>query len=149
MKQNPHKPNVVSNISTTLRLVKYPAISIESATSFSYFIFSISQPVDDASIACSSPSGRSRWVPFNRRGRGKLELRSNRVTVVVKLELNPNYYYLLAMETAASIPSNPRTLEEVFRDYRGRRTAIVRALTTGKKLFIFILKFIVFSQKID
>lgn len=37
---------------------------------------------------------------------------------------------VLAMETAASISSNPRTVEEVFRDYRGRRTAIVRALTT-------------------
>lgn len=39
------------------------------------------------------------------------------------------------METAASISSNPRTVEEVFRDYRGRRTAIVRALTTEVEVF--------------
>jgi hypothetical protein len=53
------------------------------------------------------------------------------------------------METAASISSNPRTVEEVFVDYRGRRTAIVRALTTGKKLFTFILKFILSSPKLE
>lgn len=34
------------------------------------------------------------------------------------------------METVGSISSNPRTVEEVFKDYRGRRAAIVRALTT-------------------
>jgi hypothetical protein len=50
------------------------------------------------------------------------------------------------METAASVPSNPRTVEEVFLDYRGRRTAIIRALTTGKKLFTFILRSNFFSS---
>jgi hypothetical protein len=34
------------------------------------------------------------------------------------------------METAASVPSNPHTVEEGFLDYRGRRTTIIRALTT-------------------
>ena len=39
------------------------------------------------------------------------------------------------METAASISSNPRTIEEVFRDCRSHRTAIVRALTTEVNIF--------------
>ena len=39
------------------------------------------------------------------------------------------------METAASISSNPHTIEEVFRDCRSRRTAIVRALTTEVDIF--------------
>ena len=42
---------------------------------------------------------------------------------------------MLAIETATSISSNPRTIEEVFRDYRSRRTAIVRALTTEVDIF--------------
>lgn len=31
----------------------------------------------------------------------------------------------------ASISSSPRTVEEIFKDYSGRRTGIVRALTYG------------------
>jgi hypothetical protein len=27
---------------------------------------------------------------------------------------------------------NPRTVEEVFRDFKGRRAGIIRALTTGR-----------------
>jgi hypothetical protein len=27
---------------------------------------------------------------------------------------------------------NPRTVEEVFRDFKGRRTAMIKALTTGR-----------------
>jgi hypothetical protein len=29
---------------------------------------------------------------------------------------------------------NPRTVEEVFRDFKGRRAGIIRALTTGRLL---------------
>lgn len=29
---------------------------------------------------------------------------------------------------------NPRTVEEVFRDFKGRRAGIIRALTTGRRL---------------
>lgn len=40
---------------------------------------------------------------------------------------------------------NPRTVEEVFRDFKGRRAGILRALTTGLflllKVFIFFLSF--------
>ena len=39
------------------------------------------------------------------------------------------------METTASISSNPRVIEEVFRDYKSRRTAIVCALTTEVDIF--------------
>jgi hypothetical protein len=28
---------------------------------------------------------------------------------------------------------NPRTVEEVFRDFKGRRAGIIRALTTGMR----------------
>ncbi|KAK1299940.1 PHD finger protein ALFIN-LIKE 7 [Acorus calamus] len=35
----------------------------------------------------------------------------------------------------ASIPYNPRTVEEVFKDFRGRRAGMVKALTTDVKLF--------------
>ncbi|GLJ26567.1 hypothetical protein SUGI_0514890 [Cryptomeria japonica] len=34
------------------------------------------------------------------------------------------------METATSVSTNPRTVEEVFTDFRARRAAIVRALTS-------------------
>ena len=39
------------------------------------------------------------------------------------------------MDTAASISSNPHTIEEVFRDYISRRTTIVRALTIEVDIF--------------
>ena len=32
----------------------------------------------------------------------------------------------------ASMPTNPRTVEEVFKDYKGRRAGMLKALTTGK-----------------
>lgn len=35
------------------------------------------------------------------------------------------------MEGGAAL-YNPRTVEEVFKDFKGRRAAIVKALTTGK-----------------
>lgn len=34
---------------------------------------------------------------------------------------------------------NPRTVEEVFRDFKGRRAGMVKALTSGKKIFYFML----------
>lgn len=36
---------------------------------------------------------------------------------------------------------NPRTVEEVFRDFKGRRAAILRALTTGLSFFLLVLFF--------
>ena len=36
---------------------------------------------------------------------------------------------------------NPRTVEEVFRDFKGRRAAIIKALTTGYPLPFFLLIF--------
>lgn len=35
---------------------------------------------------------------------------------------------------AAAAHYNPRTVEEVFRDFKGRRTALIKALTTGFSL---------------
>ena len=32
---------------------------------------------------------------------------------------------------------NPRTVEEVFRDFKGRRAGIIKALTTGNTFFFF------------
>lgn len=31
-------------------------------------------------------------------------------------------------------PYNPRTVEEVFRDFKGRRAGLIKALTTGNLL---------------
>lgn len=36
---------------------------------------------------------------------------------------------------------NPRTVEEVFRDFKGRRAAILRALTTGLSFFLLVFFF--------
>lgn len=42
---------------------------------------------------------------------------------------------------------NPRTVEEVFRDFKGRRTGLIKALTTGVlKFFIFALQFLFLSH---
>lgn len=38
---------------------------------------------------------------------------------------------------------NPRTVEEVFRDFKGRRAGMIKALTTGLSLF-FSLCFLLF-----
>lgn len=35
----------------------------------------------------------------------------------------------------ASISSSPRTVEEIFKDYSGRRAGVVRALTYGTRIF--------------
>lgn len=35
---------------------------------------------------------------------------------------------------------NPRTVEEVFRDFKGRRAAMIKALTTGIYLFFVFEK---------
>ncbi len=32
----------------------------------------------------------------------------------------------------ASVSANPRSVDEVFKDYRGRRAGMLKALTTGK-----------------
>eukprot|EP00252_Welwitschia_mirabilis_P027186 TRINITY_DN9250_c0_g1_i1.p1 TRINITY_DN9250_c0_g1~~TRINITY_DN9250_c0_g1_i1.p1 ORF type:complete len:245 (-),score=49.31 TRINITY_DN9250_c0_g1_i1:238-972(-) len=42
------------------------------------------------------------------------------------------------METATSISSNPRTVEDVFKDFKGRRSAIVRALTAEVEEFYLL-----------
>ena len=34
--------------------------------------------------------------------------------------------------------SNPRTVEEIFKDFSARRAAIVRALTAGTKFSLFL-----------
>lgn len=40
---------------------------------------------------------------------------------------------------------NPRTAEEVFRDFRGRRAGMIKALTTGNpNLFVSAQKFVNF-----
>jgi hypothetical protein len=33
---------------------------------------------------------------------------------------------------------NPRTVEEVFRDFKGRRAGLIKALTTGSIYFIYL-----------
>lgn len=35
------------------------------------------------------------------------------------------------MDAAGAAAYNPRTVEEVFRDYKGRRSGMIKALTTG------------------
>lgn len=37
-------------------------------------------------------------------------------------------------------PYNPRTVEEVFRDFKGRRAALIKALTTGPSSLFFFRK---------
>jgi hypothetical protein len=36
------------------------------------------------------------------------------------------------------VPYNPRTVEEVFRDFKGRRAALIKALTIGQPFSFFI-----------
>lgn len=41
---------------------------------------------------------------------------------------------------------NPRTVEEVFKDFKGRRAGMIKALTTGKNwVFFFIISLLSFS----
>lgn len=42
---------------------------------------------------------------------------------------------------------NPRTVEEVFRDFKGRRTGVIKALTTGTFIvsLIFFVTYVIFS----
>lgn len=42
---------------------------------------------------------------------------------------------------AAAAHYNPRTVEEVFRDFKGRRTALIKALTTGFSLSLSLTFF--------
>lgn len=44
--------------------------------------------------------------------------------------------YGVAMEVGAQ--NSPRTVEEVFRDFKGRRVGLIKALTTGV-FFSFVL----------
>lgn len=44
------------------------------------------------------------------------------------------------MEGGAGV-YNPRTVEEVFRDFKGRRAAIVKALTSGISLNFYLIFF--------
>lgn len=48
---------------------------------------------------------------------------------------------LLEAEMDAGGAYNPRTVEEVFRDFKGRRAGMIKALTTGKKNCFFLLLF--------
>ena len=41
----------------------------------------------------------------------------------------------------AGPPYNPRTVEEVFRDFKGRRAGMIKALTTGTFRIYFFLNF--------
>ena len=42
---------------------------------------------------------------------------------------------------------NPRTVEEVFRDFKGRRAGMIKALTTGSRSYSNFLSFSVFFLK--
>lgn len=42
---------------------------------------------------------------------------------------------------AAAAHYNPRTVEEVFRDFKGRRAALIKALTTGFSLSLSLTFF--------
>lgn len=37
--------------------------------------------------------------------------------------------------------NNPRTVEEVFRDFKGRRAGMIKALTTGFRFHFFPRKY--------
>lgn len=39
---------------------------------------------------------------------------------------------------------NPRTVEEVFRDFKGRRTGVIKALTTGFRRLLLCFVFLRF-----
>ena len=39
---------------------------------------------------------------------------------------------------------NPRTVEEVFRDFKGRRAGMIKALTTGLSLSMILFSFFKF-----
>jgi Alfin len=43
------------------------------------------------------------------------------------------------MDGAANASTTPRTVEEIFKDFRNRRTAIVRALTSGTSHSLFLV----------
>lgn len=38
---------------------------------------------------------------------------------------------------------NPRTVEDVFRDFKGRRTGMIKALTTGSFFSLFLFFFLI------
>lgn len=47
----------------------------------------------------------------------------------------------------ASVSSNPRTVEEIFKDFSGRRNGIIRALTYGtRSRFLFIFFSFIFGH---
>lgn len=48
---------------------------------------------------------------------------------------------LFEAEMDAGGAYNPRTVEEVFRDFKGRRAGMIKALTTGKKIVFFFFFF--------
>lgn len=45
------------------------------------------------------------------------------------------------MEGGGAAHYNPQTVEEVFRDFKGRRAGIIQALTTGLLLLFAFFKF--------
>ena len=47
---------------------------------------------------------------------------------------------------AAAAHYNPRTVEEVFRDFKGRRAALIKALTTGFSLSLSLSNFFFFLR---
>lgn len=67
-------------------------------------------------------------------------------TVKTEFEISIEREIGKGMEGAAATAAgqyNPRTVEEVFKDFKGRRGGLVKALTTGKCelkfLYLFIL----------
>lgn len=39
----------------------------------------------------------------------------------------------------ASMSTNPRTVDEVFKDFKGRRSGMLKALTTGRSIAVILL----------
>jgi len=49
------------------------------------------------------------------------------------------FHFTTTMDVVGA-PYNPRTVEEVFRDFKGRRAALIKALTTGPSSLLFLEK---------
>jgi len=64
------------------------------------------------------------------------------------------FFFPSILFNSATLPSdmdagyNPRTVEEVFRDFKGRRAALIKALTTGSYFLSFSIPILSFSLRL-
>ena len=58
--------------------------------------------------------------------------------ISVLVSLQNNLFVSIVRQMDGGAPYNPRTVEEVFRDLKGRRAGMIKALTTGTALSLSI-----------